>query len=184
MKLPNKNYKIIYADPPWRFNMRKDLRGIHFVKYPTMRTEDICNIPVNKISDNNCILFMWMVFPMLDEGLKVMRAWGFEPKTVGFTWGKLYSNGTPFMGMGNWTRSNSEFCYIGVKGKPQRVCENIRSLVLSVPREHSRKPERIRKDIVKLCGDLPRIELFARKKYEGWDAWGNEVPTDIQKLLK
>jgi len=179
MEFPNKKYNIIYADPPWRFNMRKDKRGIHFVKYATMTTDDICNLPVNKITDDNCICFMWMVFPMIREGLRVMEAWGFIPKTVGFTWGKLYSNGKPFMGMGNWTRSNSEFCYIGVKGKPKRLNAGVRSLILSVPETHSKKPNRVRDDIVKLCGDIPRIELFARRKTDGWTCIGDEVEKNI-----
>ena len=132
-------------------------------------------LPVQDITADNAICFMWMTFPMIREGISVMEAWGFTPKTVGFTWGKLYSNGKPFMGMGCWTRSNSEVCYIGIKGRPKRVSAAVRSLVLTVPERHSKKPDIVRDKIVELCGDLPKIELFARERHAGWDAWGNEV---------
>lgn len=178
---PNKKYKIIYADPPWHFNDGADKRGVE-CKYSTMLTEDIKNLPVQSICDDDCVLFLWSVFPMLQEGLDVIKSWGFNYKTIGFTWGKLYPNGKPFMGMGNWTRSNSEVCLLGVKGKPKRVNAGIRSLFLSVPERHSKKPNGVRQNIVKLCGDIPRIELFAREAYEGWDNWGNDEKIQSQPL--
>ena len=181
---PDKKYQIIYADPPWRFDMTKDTSGKDFLKYPTMGLDDIKNLPVDKITDKDCVLFIWCVFPMLQEGLDTIKAWGFSFKTIGFTWGKLYKNGSVFMGLGNWTRSNAEICLLGVKGKPKRINSGVRSLLLSIPREHSKKPTEIRGRIVQLLGDLPRIELFARppkdllfedESYQGWDVWGDEV---------
>ena len=80
-----------------------------------------------------------------------------------------------FKGPGYWTRANNEICILATKGKPKRVSGNVDRLVVDERREHSRKPDRIRTDIVKLCGDVPRIELFARQKVDGWDSWGNEV---------
>ena len=80
-----------------------------------------------------------------------------------------------FKGPGLWTRANPEICILATKGKPKRISGNVDRLVVSERREHSRKPDRIRADIVKLMGDVPRIELFARQKFDGWDVWGNEV---------
>ena len=64
---------------------------------------------------------------------------------------------------------------LATKGKPKRISKSVAQLVIDERREHSRKPDRIRNDIVKLCGDISRIELFARQRFEGWDAWGNEI---------
>lgn len=173
---PNKKYNIIYADPPWQYNDKagSGKRGA-FYKYDLMSMSDLYSLPVKKISADDCILFLWCTFPKLQEGLDLIKKWGFEYKTVAFVWGKLYKNKAIFMGMGGWTRSNSEIVLLGVKGNPKRINEGIRSLVLASPEEHSKKPDRIRDDIVKLCGDLPRIELFARDRKEGWDAWGNQT---------
>ena len=77
--------------------------------------------------------------------------------------------------MGHWTRANAEVCFLGVKGKPQRESASVHSVIDERIQEHSKKPDIVRNKIVELCGDLPRIELFARQKHEGWDSWGNEV---------
>ena len=87
------------------------------------------------------------------------------------------AGGGIFMGLGNWTRSNSEICLLATKGKPKRISGSVRSIVLSPLQQHSRKPAEIRDRIVELMGDLPRIELFAREAAPGWDVWGNEAPT-------
>lgn len=121
---------------------------------------------------------MWATFPMLREALDVIEAWGFSYKTVAFNWVKQNRNGTGiFMGLGNWTRSNSEICLLATKGKPKRISGSVRSIVLSPLQQHSRKPAEVRDKIVELMGDLPRIELFAREAAPGWDVWGNEAPT-------
>ena len=121
---------------------------------------------------------MWATFPMLREALDVIEAWGFSYKTVAFNWVKQNRNGTGiFMGLGNWTRSNSEICLLATKGKPKRISGSVRSIVLSPLQQHSTKPAEIRDRIVELMGDLPRIELFAREAAPGWDVWGNEAPT-------
>ena len=183
MDLPNKKYNIIYADPAWK---HKDKRqnpdsdrptkyGGIYGRYDVMDTKDICNLPINKIADENCMLFMWVTFPNLQKGLDVIKAWGFDYRTLGFSWIKLNKkNEKPFFGIGYYTKSNCECCLIGVKGKPI-VVDNTISSVLMTPRErHSKKPDIVRDKIVQLCGDLPRIELFARERAEGWDAWGND----------
>tara|TARA_R110002020_G_scaffold6986_3_gene29492 strand:- start:927 stop:1469 length:543 start_codon:yes stop_codon:yes gene_type:complete len=180
MELPKKKYKIIYADPPWSYKDKRDkhprMCGGASSHYKTMSIEDIKNLPITEISDDNCMLFMWTTFPNLQEGLDVIKAWGFKYKTLGFSWIKLNKkNLKPFFGIGHYTKSNCEVCLIGIKGKPP-IASNYVSSVLQEPREeHSKKPNIVRDKIVELCGDLPRIELFARNQTDKWDSWGNEV---------
>ena len=184
MDLPNKKYQIIYADPPWRFKYRhneNDTSGHNEGIYDLMSLDEIKQLPMNKITDINCILFLWVTDPLLKQGIEVMESWGFKYKTVAFTWIKTNkSNGNHWLGMGYWTRSNPEMCLLGTKGHMKRIDSNIHQLVTAVRREHSRKPDVVRNLIVKLCGSLPRIELFARERFEGWDCWGDEIPDTIQ----
>lgn len=150
-------------------------------KYKCMRAVEIYDVPVGDITDQNCILFMWATYPMLPEALHTIKAWGFRYKTNGFTWIKLNKKKqTPFFGMGRWTRRNSEICLLATVGKPKPIRHDIFELVHSPIRGHSEKPEIIKTKIVELCGDLPRIELFARKETEGWDVWGDEVTNSIE----
>lgn len=175
---PNKKYQIIYADPPWSFNFhnRKGLSDKAKGRlYPTMKARDIIGLPVSVISGDDCVLFLWVMNSEIPLALECIKAWGFVYKTVAFNWTKLTSTGKPCFGGGNWTRSNPELCFLATKGKPKRKSASVRELVWSPRREHSRKPDEIRDSIVELCGDLPRIELFARQKTDGWDVWGNEV---------
>lgn len=176
-----KKYKIIYADPPWSFNFQKRSGLSDEAKrklYPTMKGEDIVALPVAELADNDCVLFLWTMNSELQLALNCIKAWGFKYKTVAFTWVKTTKN-TYHFGGGNWTRSNPEQCLIATKGTIKRRSASVRNLVISPLREHSRKPDEIRTAIIELVGDLPRIELFAREKTEGWDAWGNEVESDI-----
>ena len=180
-----KKYNIIYADPPWSYKDKchSGKRGVEY-KYECMNIENIKKIPIEKISEDNCILFLWVTWPMIAEGLDVIKAWGFTYKTIGFVWIKLNKIAqTLFWGMGNWTRSNSEICLIGIKGKPQRTDKGVHSIIMSVIEKHSKKPDIIREKIIKLCGDRPRIELFARQATPGWDVWGNEVKNDIELVV-
>ena len=119
---------------------------------------------------------MWATFPMLREALDVIEAWGFSYKTVAFNWVKQNRNGTGiFMGLGNWTRSNSEICLLATKGHPKRQAADIHQFIISPIEAHSKKPDETRDKIVSLMGDRPRVELFARQTPPGWDVWGNEV---------
>jgi N6-adenosine-specific RNA methylase IME4 len=176
IEFPNKKYKIIYADPPWSYDDPSKNRGGAVRHYPTMSIDDICNLPVKDIADDDCILFLWTTFPKLIETIPLFEAWGFTYKTNGFTWIKKnkVSTDTNFWGMGRWTRSNAEICLIGVKGKPKRLSAGVHSVIESPIERHSKKPDIVRKKIIELVGDLPRIELFARNKSDGWDTWGNE----------
>lgn len=176
-------YQIIYADPPWTFktwsSKGKEKKSAEN-HYPCMDKPDIQRLPVQNIAADDCVLFLWVTFPCLQEGLDLINAWGFQYKTCGFVWIKRNKKSNScFWGLGYWTRSNAELCLIATKGHPKRICKNVHQIVDTRVREHSRKPDEVRERIVKLCGNLPRIELFAREKFDGWDAWGNEVDSDI-----
>ena len=148
--------------------------------YPMMRIQDICALPVQGIAALDCALFLWAIHSHLPDALDVIRAWGFTYKTAAFTWVKRTPRDTGyFLGRGYWTHSNAEICLLATRGHPKRVGTGIPSLIVSPRREHSRKPDEARSRIVRLCGDVPRAELFARQKVAGWSAWGNEVECDF-----
>ena len=176
IKLPNKKYNIIYADPAWTFQTWSKKGEVKSPKYDVMTIEDIKNMPVNDIADKNCILFIWVTYPLLKQGLDTITAWNFKYKTCGFSWVKKNKKSDSlFWGLGYWTRANNEICLLATKGNPKKISSRVHQVVLDKIREHSRKPDCVRDRIVQLCGDLPRIELFARQKVKGWDCWGNEV---------
>ena len=174
----DKKYNVIYADPPWKYNTWRDGMGTAEKHYPTMKVESIVGMQniIKNISEKDCILFLWVTFPCLLEGLKVMKEWGFKYKTCGFNWIKRNKvSDTWFFGMGHWTRANSELCLIGTKGTIKRKSNKVSQIIDTHIEEHSKKPNIVRERIVELIGDLPRIELFARQTSEGWDSWGNEI---------
>jgi len=146
-----------------------------------MDIKEICKLNIAEIADDNCVLFLWTTFPQLPEALQVIKAWGFQYKTVAFVWLKQNKGGKGwFFGLGFWTRGNAEICLLATKGKPHRKSNSVHQFIISPLRGHSQKPDEAREKIVELIGDLPRVELFARAKTDGWDVWGNEVICDIE----
>ena len=183
----SKKYQVILADPPWKYNSRANhntkFRGGAYGHYDLMTTWDICKLPIKDISDpEGSILFLWATFPMIQDAFKVIQAWGFTYKTVGFTWCKLNPRTlTPFFGVGHYTKSNAEICLIATRGKMLKPAVNtVSSLILSPRREHSRKPDEQYDGIEAMYPDLTKLELFARHKRPGWDVWGNEIQSDIE----
>jgi N6-adenosine-specific RNA methylase IME4 len=178
----DKKYNIIYADPPWQYNDKMKMKGVHGLIrgaesfYNTMNLKDICNLPIKDITADNSMLFMWVTMPFLREAFEVIDSWGFKYKTCGYCWVKKTKNNKIHLGMGHYTRGNAELCLIGIKGKKMQFKTRSQSQIIeSEIRKHSQKPDETRDKIVELCGDIPRIELFARQHAEGWDCWGNEV---------
>ncbi len=187
-ELPTKKFDIIYADPPWNYNGKlqfdkssKPAENIDFsrpifissasFKYPTLRLEELMNIPVQKIAKHDCLLFMWTSNPHLAQAIELGKAWGFEYRTVAFVWDKMNHN------PGKYTLSNCELCLVFKRGRiPQpRGARNIQQLVRSPRREHSDKPIEVREAIVKMFPTQERIELFARRKANGWVVWGLDI---------
>lgn len=178
-----KKYNIIYADPPWQFKVysSKGLGRSAESHYPTMSLEEIKRLPVGELAANDCALFMWTTVPLLQECFSIMKAWGFDYKTIAFIWIKQNKRtDSLFWGMGYWTRANAELCMLATKGHPKRQSARVHQVIISHIQEHSKKPEEARDRIVQLIGDLPRVELFARTKSDGWDVWGNEIDCDLK----
>ena len=175
---PDKKYNIIYADPAWSFKTYSDKgKGKSPDNhYSVMSLEDIKDLPLQDIADDNCILFIWVTFPLLKESFEVIDAWGFTYKTVGFNWVKKNKKTDSwFWGLGYWTRANAELCLIATKGTIKRQSASVHQVIDTPIERHSKKPDIVRDKIVELVGDLPRIELFARETADGWDSWGNEL---------
>ena len=186
--LPEKKYDIIYADPPWDYggkmqfdkSGRKDynkgweknifISAANF-KYPTLRTEVMKKIPIWEIAKEDCLLFMWVTNPHLQQGLELGNVWGFEYRTVAFVWDKMVHN------PGQYTMSYCELCLVFKKGRipKPRGARNIKQLI-RVPRgKHSEKPREVRLAIEKMFPTQDKIELFARHNPKNWDVWGLDV---------
>lgn len=177
-----KKYQIIYADPPWEYPKTggtTSSRGMAKQFYSTMTQDEIMRLPVSSIADDECVLFLWTTYPKLPEALEVIKFWGFKYHGLAFNWIKKTSKGKDFFGMGYWTRANPELCLLATKGKPKPKSHAVAQLLYAPIQEHSKKPSETRDRIIDLCGDIPRIELFAREQTPGWDVWGNEVKSDI-----
>ena len=175
-------YRVIYADPPWAYRVwsKKGNGRSAESHYPTMSIEEIADLPVKELADENCALFLWVTFPLLREIWKIIDAWGFTYKSVAFVWIKQNKKADSlFWGMGYWTRANAEICILATKGSPKRYSKRVHQVIVSHIEEHSKKPEEARKRIEQLMGDVPRIELFARRETPGWDVWGNEVACSL-----
>jgi N6-adenosine-specific RNA methylase IME4 len=176
-----RTYQVIYADPPWSFATysAKGKGRSADAHYDTMTLADIKALPVGGWAAPNCVLLLWATDPLLPRALEVIDAWGFSYKTVGFYWAKLNKSAKHkaideanfFTGLGFWTRANPEQCLLATRGHPKRAAGNVRKLVVSPRREHSRKPEVIYDRIEALCPG-PYLEMFARSSRPGWESWG------------
>lgn len=180
-----KQYDVILADPPWAFKVwDKDTGQGRSPEshYPTMEIDDICNLSISSLANDNCVLFMWAVWPsLIPYAEKVIRAWGFDYKTIGWVWVKAKKSGFGFFtGMGYYARANTEPCLLSVKGSMPVARHDIQALIYSPVRRHSQKPDDQYRKIEALYPDMKYLELFARKKREGWDSWGNEIENDIE----
>ncbi len=178
------SYRVIYADPPWRFATwsEKGKGRSPEAWYDCLGLEEIAAIPVREWAARDCVLLIWVTDPMLERAFHVLRAWGFTYKTVGFCWiklrpgarGRLLSREDFFTGLGFWTRANAELCLLATRGRPRRRASDVRRLIVSPRREHSRKPEEAYERIERLL-EGPYLELFARSSRPGWDSWGLEA---------
>lgn len=175
---PPQKYQIVYADPPWSYDNKKNCDPkMGGITYSVMSLDAIKTLPIEALADKNCALFMWVTMPKLQEGLDVIKAWGFQYRTCAFCWVKQNpKNDGIYSGLGHWTNGNAELCLFAKKGHPKRIAKNVKQIVMAHRSRHSEKPAEVRDRIVSLMGDLPRVELFARQLVEGWDCWGNEVP--------
>lgn len=173
VNFPNKKYKTIYADPPWMESGGGKIKRGADRHYSLMKTKDIIALPVKDLAEDNCHLYLWVTNNFLTDGLEVMKAWGFRYVTT-ITW---YKEGN--IGLGQYYRGRTEHCLFGVRGKvPYKIVDGKRQQGVSgftaLRGRHSEKPQEMREMIEKVSYE-PRIELFARNKFEGWDSWGNDL---------
>jgi N6-adenosine-specific RNA methylase IME4 len=207
-------YHVILADPAWSFaDKKKDGRTKMGAEnhYPCMKTEDICALPVDKIAEKNCVLFMWSTFPhqfdqrdpTISPVGQVAKAWGFKYRTIAFMWIKTNLDGTTWHGVGSYAKSNPEPCYMYVRGNVGRLMKDpetgvqiitdpkkklsvisnrVSSVIYDKRRRHSEKPPVVRDKIVELFGNVSRAELFSRQSVEGWDGYGLDLGTRLEDL--
>lgn len=189
MIVNQKKYDVIYADPPWHFKVwsKKGAGRSAENHYLTQSGEFLKGMKIQTLCKPNCVLLMWATFPCLEQALELGKSWGFTYKTVAFTWVKANkSNDRIFAGMGYYTRANAEIVLLFTKGKPiTRHAKDVPQVLISSRGKHSEKPDEIRKRIVRLFGEVDRLELFARQGsseniFEGWDVFGNEVDNSIE----
>lgn len=195
--IPKGHFGAILADPPWAFQTWWSGRSNKLpspkkkfsypsratkAAYEVMREDELNALPVGDLAADDCVLFLWTCWPVLQWSLQTIEAWGFKYKTCGFCWVKAHAGQiemfeaeiTPHMTLGYWTRSNSEVCLLATKGKPKRRARDVKQAIIAPRREHSRKPEGIHERIERLV-DGPYLELFARQQRPGWTTWGNET---------
>lgn len=176
-----KKYEIIYADPAWQYKTKESLAKTSILNgklnthYETMTIAELGELPLGSISDKNSMLFMWVVSPMLDDGIELMKKWGFKYSTIAFIWHKQRAN------PGHYTMSECEICLVGRRGKipTPRGARNVRQFLSEMRGKHSAKPIEIRKRIELMFPTQTKLEMFARQSAVGWDAWGNEVENSI-----
>lgn len=170
MALPEKKYSLILADPPWRYEHSKTMSRDIENQYPTMALDEICDLPVQNLAADDCVLFLWATSPKLAESIRVLESWGFEYRTCA-VWDKQK------IGLGYYFRQQHEILLVGIKGSPGTPDPASRpSSIYSEARgKHSAKPNYYRDVIEKMYPDHNKIELFCRDKRDGWDAWGNQT---------
>jgi N6-adenosine-specific RNA methylase IME4 len=168
---PIGKYRVVYADPPWKYGDSRDgLDGTTgaTAHYPTMTITELCALPVTEWIDDNAVLFLWVTSPLLFESQSVFRAWGFSYKAC-FVWDKIKHN------LGHYNSVRHEFLLVCTRGSCVPDVPKLFDSVQSIERsEHSVKPEEFRQMIDHLYPHGQRLEMFARRNAEGWDAYGNE----------
>ena len=189
--LPRQHFGCIVADPPWFFRTRTEFVSKrdprHHYKGGVMSITQIASLPVSEIAAPDAHLFLWVTGPILEKSFEVIRAWGFRYSGVAFTWAKLKKNFDPnqlrilptaeadfSVGLGFTTRKNAEFCLLARRGSAKRAAKDIRELIISPRREHSRKPDEAYDRIERYCAG-PYLELFGRQERAGWTIRGDEV---------
>lgn len=190
--VPRHHFQAILADPPWRFRTWNKATTVKkrggtstytsaSVHYSTMSIEDLNALPIADFAAKDCCLFLWACWPTLLDAIGLIQSWGFEYKTCAFDWMKAHNgqvemfrdDADALMGMGYWTRANSEPCLLATRGKPKRLDAGVRQGIIEPRREHSRKPDCVHDRIQRLVPG-PYLELFGRRQREGWTVRGDQ----------
>lgn len=162
-------YRVIYADPPWRYGDQRDGATTGASDhYPTMSVSELCELSVKAIAEDDAVLFLWVTSPLLETSFAVVNAWGFRYK-ASFVWDKISHN------MGHYNSVRHEFLLVCTRGSCTPDVPKLFDSVQSIQRqEHSKKPEQFREIIDAIYPHGNRIELFARRPAKGWEVWGND----------
>ena len=179
-------FDIIAADCPWNYSDKQVAgeRGAAF-HYKIMTDEEIAALPVGKLAAPDCALFLWTTCPKIDVALRVMAAWGWKFKTIGFVWEKRTTNGKLHWGMGSYSRANVELVLLGTRGSPKRASAGVHQIVQAKVREHSQKPDEVYHEIEDLMAGTRRLELFVRAPRPGWTVIGDAIDgRDIREVLR
>jgi N6-adenosine-specific RNA methylase IME4 len=190
--LPHNHFGAILADPPWAYQVwsAKGTGRSAEQHYDTMSAIEIASMPVSHVAADDCVLFLWVTWPCLKQALDLIETWGFAYKTCAFDWMKASNTQPDFfqeevpaqIGLGHWTRSNTEPCLLATRGKPKRLNADVRQGIIAPRREHSRKPDGIHERIERLVAG-PYLELFARQQKRNWTSWGNETTKFREEIL-
>lgn len=178
------NYDVILTDPPWFYYGSETKNAAAGKHYKLMSDEEIMAMPVKSLlRSKNGALFVWATCPKLDLAVEAIKRWGFHYRGVAFVWVKTRRDGGIIGAQGippTGTKPTSELVLLATTNKTGRPFQlldaSVPQVVLAPRGKHSQKPTVIHDRIVKLYGDRPRIELFAREAKAGWDCWGNEAP--------
>lgn len=191
--LPAGPFQLLYADPAWRTDLwsgegRTPTQKRGEDHYPTMTLDELKALDAGAVAARDAVLVMWVIGSHLDQALDLARAWGFAYTTDLFYWIKqrrlrpdqldIFTGDVaePPIGMGKYTRKQSEPCLLFKRGKGLKVRDHgVPQLILEPKREHSRKPAEAALRLERLFGDVTRLELFSRTPRAGWSAWGNEL---------
>ena len=179
----NKTYHIIVVDPPWKYSKTIG-QGVAQEQYQTLTDKELSQWPIEQVAAKDCMLLMWATGPKLDAAVHLMEQWGFRYVTIFFNWIKVTKEGKPVTGLGHYTRSSSELCLLGVRGKPLQWKEScsVPQVLLTTKAKHSEKPaEEVQGRLKTFVGarryaTLKKLELFARQRHDkSWTYHGNEL---------
>jgi len=175
-------FKLAYLDPPWMYTGDPDKDQAAGKHYNEMSYEELAVLPVRQLIDDPGVLFMWATSSKLDQAVDLIREWDFFYRGIGYIWIKTAKDGHVIEGQGvrpSFVKPTTELVLIGstkAEGRTLPIFNEGQSQLVFAPRgEHSEKPIEVRERIEELFGDIPRIELFARKRYSGWTSWGLEA---------
>lgn len=175
-------YDILYIDPPWHYYGSKTKHAAAGKHYDLMSLAEICDLPITDMMSGSSVAFVWATGPRLDYAIQAIQAWGLHYRGVTYVWVKTRQDGGIVAGQGvppTFTKPTTEFLLASTsiaRGRPFPILSMNQAQVHLFPRgRHSAKPPQFRDLLVELCGDRPRLEMFARERVDGWDAWGNEA---------
>lgn len=182
MKLPTKTYDLVLLDPPWSYYGDQSKMGAAANHYQTMTDVDLALMPISGLLNKRAVVFVWATAPRLDAALQLIKDWGLTYRGIAFTWVKTTKNGQPIGAQGvrpSIVKPTVELLLAAsnvAKGRPLPLAdESVRHVIMAAKQEHSRKPNEAHERINAMYPTATKLEMFARRPYEGWDTWGNEI---------